>query len=794
MAKKQIKFKTFLHVGPRHVFFTSLSAQDWNSIRYQQLYNTGMQLTGAAMALLKPNASSNEYDQHVTRILQYIEFVRAAAENELANETQYIINIKSQIKSNEFLQTIPQLEERINNFLQSLEEKKNVNYQEMITLLTDTSQYTRGVAASWGEISKKNTEAINELIGKATSLVQEDVQNMIAENYSLYRQTLIKAWDNEVRQSGHIMDGWQQPITALVATRINSTIYNIMRSPEAIAAIKRCLNNKINHFSEDEIQQALIEVVIDHVTALDYDELLAKNGETLASEILAKKPFNVNNIKKALKDFLTTDFVKSSFYGKSGIETLEEISLTTRRNVADMFLSLSPTEQKSILTTAKNHNLKTDLENAINAYNEGQKNKSYLKGQLTKALNNLIRENLRERLANEDIDIEGTIGQLSVGTATSERRKVVSNLKTKFKDFFSKTTLEAEIRKKFRVKVDASNVSEFFTQKGLDQIAHTVLLGRDTELKTDIIVTMSMDKLLLENKAAENDIVNIVDNFYKNFLYDYKNDTKSDKKIGETDVSSAITSYNHQLQMLSDTVNKLSQIGKLSEEDQKKAIEWISTTISGGVQVKDYTFYSNIGGFEGGSLGSDMNKIMHNIEILYNIGGISPADIELIKFALRNCGPDEVANGIKEDLATFLVGGAAMMMFDDGFTASENFLQSVKQQFLVGPKSVHLYSLNGRAMMPASYIYYQIYYHLLEAYKYILTESNPATFGENNSNKVIIINNTSEISHKVAVGGLSHQTRWDQTAAEVESDVDIRFIFMAHMLDVFESIPRAFNI
>ena len=130
--------------------------------------------------------------------------------------------------------------------------------------------------------------------------------------------------------------------------------------------------------------------------------------------------------------------------------------------------------------------------------------------------------------------------------------------------------------------------------------------------------------------------------------------------------------------MLSDTVNKLSQIGKLSEEDQKKAIEWISTTISGGVQVKDYTFYSNIGGFEGGSLGSDMNKIMHNIEILYNIGGISPADIELIKFALRNCGPDEVANGIKEDLATFLVGGAAMMMFDDGFTASENFLQSVK--------------------------------------------------------------------------------------------------------------------
>lgn len=64
-------------------------------------------------------------------------------------------------------------------------------------------------------------------------------------------------------------------------------------------------------------------------------------------------------------------------------------------------------------------------------------------------------------------------------------------------------------------------------------------------------------------------------------------------------------------------------------------------------------------------------------------------------------------------------------------------------------------------MMPASYIYYQIYYHLLEAYKYILTESNPATFGENNSNKVIIINNTSEISHKVAVGGLSHQTRWD---------------------------------
>jgi len=75
------------------------------------------------------------------------------------------------------------------------------------------------------------------------------------------------------------------------------------------------------------------------------------------------------------------------------------------------------------------------------------------------------------------------------------------------------------------------------------------------------------------------------------------------------------------------------------------------------------------------------------------LGGISSIDKDLLLFALINCGPDGLAKGLKEDLATYLLGGAAMIMFDDGFTAANNFLNSIKQEFGFSIPSLHLYRL-----------------------------------------------------------------------------------------------------
>ena len=100
---------------------------------------------------------------------------------------------------------------------------------------------------------------------------------------------------------------------------------------------------------------------------------------------------------------------------------------------------------------------------------------------------------------------------------------------------------------------------------------------------------------------------------------------------------------------------------------------------------------------------------------MYELGGINSNDKDLLLFAILNCGPAMIGAGLKEDLATYLLGGAALIMFDDGFTAANSFLEMINKNFDFSMAPLHLYRLNGK-FVPASYIYSSIYNHLIKVY------------------------------------------------------------------------------
>ena len=97
-----------------------------------------------------------------------------------------------------------------------------------------------------------------------------------------------------------------------------------------------------------------------------------------------------------------------------------------------------------------------------------------------------------------------------------------------------------------------------------------------------------------------------------------------------------------------------------------------------GISVKDYFAGNNLG-FHGGTLGSSLESVVNNIENMYELGGISKMDTDMLYFAIANCSPEAVAFGLKESIETYLAGAAAMMMFDEGFTVASNFINQMKQ-------------------------------------------------------------------------------------------------------------------
>ena len=129
------------------------------------------------------------------------------------------------------------------------------------------------------------------------------------------------------------------------------------------------------------------------------------------------------------------------------------------------------------------------------------------------------------------------------------------------------------------------------------------------------------------------------------------------------------------------------------------------------------------------------------------------------------------------------------MLFDSGFTATTQFLNKMRANFGNNARgSLHFFALQGGNIVPASFLYSSIHQALLQAYGDIVSDcSKPiGAIEQTKVNSHITISNDIDNSdipsfEKMPVA----QERWEYIKGMAESSVDISFVFLAGMLDIF---------
>ena len=191
---------------------------------------------------------------------------------------------------------------------------------------------------------------------------------------------------------------------------------------------------------------------------------------------------------------------------------------------------------------------------------------------------------------------------------------------------------------------------------------------------------------------------------------------------------------------------------------------------------------------------------------MLELGGITGLDADVIITALLNSFEDSViGTRLVQDIKALLIGGAAMMLFDDGFANAENFLEKMKEELylqlndsLPTGGSLHLLYLNN-IYIPQSYVLFSIIDGLKVIYNDIVKTAN---FNSKNSilksskNSLEIYNPLNYSYLKEVEDNNKYPTRpekWNQMSQIAQNEVKIHFLFMAGMLDILSNLEEVFK-
>lgn len=760
-----------LSVGPRYVFFNTLYLE--NQRIYQRALQTGKQLVNAAASQLTPEVADGE---GLERIHKYIESIGKIAQKEREIEFDFIKKCKDLIKDKNNNLLIKNLDD----FINETDIKNGIfNYEKLINLINRVLEKDNELGEVWGN-SVNNLRVVSENFEKLNEDVQQEYREAFETNYRAFtskaKKTLLEPLENGLK--------YNTSITSLYSTKINSALRYLSQS--------KTLENKVkeawtDNWSSEYIAKELLAIVVKYVTNIPFNTLKKEEGKEIAEQI--------EDQLLTLKEKITPQEIENivNLVQERTRRSIEEVALTSRRGIADMFLALTQEEKEKMQEV---YGFKADLEKIRKKIEDKEIFSSKEKEKITKAITASIRKKAKE-------DFGDIIDRKIDEDYKTFKKRITSEISKRNSDFFKKRNLEKNLQNCIKVKITGPSAAEYYaSDKFLDQLnAALTIPGKQILLKTDASATIFLDENiefeLPENKET---VISIINNFSKNFLETYNENSQ-----GKIDVSKAEETYKNTMKNLIKQVDDYAKEHKLTIEEHQKMLEALKNFLTTNISVKDYTYGSNQLGFHGGSLGFNGEKVIENIEKMYNLGGITNIDKNLLYFALINCSEAALGADLKDDLATFLLGGAALMLFDDGFTATENFLSSMISEFGFAPKAMHVFALQT-GFVPASYVYTQIYSNLIAAYGDISSEYYTLGNGESvNNNRVVITNNISPKDiptnyHRHDDEGNDQtsyaqpQARWDYISNLVNSSVNVEIIFMAGILDLFEKIPKAFDV
>lgn len=323
-----------------------------------------------------------------------------------------------------------------------------------------------------------------------------------------------------------------------------------------------------------------------------------------------------------------------------------------------------------------------------------------------------------------------------------------------------------------------------------------------------------------------------IDNLWLDFIKDVARTSTSQRSVGEnfttyiTKQSNAATAINTIIKEIDKTTADQAEQNKILQE----ILDYINNLLTVEASVKEYNVYYNEIGYEGGSLGGEGRVIeavpnilnnyiaaggKHNYSFVVNahgenlMSGHNANFQQLLIDVLLNSGDAMIAGRKYPDLInkvkTFLLGAAAMTMFDEGFANTQLVFENFQEALFEGtslsgtkiaPSVAHFYFVN-ELFIPQSYILSTILQSVENAFLKTIN-----TFNDMISTNNIIVHNDIQYDRsgaawsddpkeqKQGIGrdGLTKQQRWEYYSELAQQKVTMKFVFLGNMLDIFRNL------
>ena len=762
--------KHYVEMGPQYVFFQSLASEPLDI--YHHYYGYGKGLLNSAKSMLTGKNNLGKSEEDLINIRAYVEMIGEAAKNAQTIEINFFYQIKNMVKNNT-------LKNKIENFLNNT--KENFNYLQFISLLNDIMLENNQLNQEIQEKYLHNMELYNQIYQEAP----EELRKIWQESYENFTRDSKGNIIYSTQMQKILRDRYaiSQENSDKIETQVNSILANTMNKGLNALYYNDDLRNKITSefiragVKEQEIQDYLLGAIV----KFTFDTNTINNLSNLTGEqIIQSISQNLKNSKdlSTLKEY-ANQAVKSVEKKMHSIRSIEDLALTTGKNVGRAYLQLTDEEKEKL---KKDYGITLNPE--IEKNKKGQSLLRYYTQELVKGIRKYYSENNPKLLR----DLE----QAKNKTLTTEKREALKKIRQEMQ-IKARKLQEDKIKEAFSVKFTTSSISELLVGLGgqyLNELLKNSKLSKthkigEIQVKTDAIINFFSNDLVpnLEQSIRE-DIFNTLDESTINFVEKYH-----EKSGGEINVEAAEKAFKEEQRLAQTKITDILKKAGKSHDEINDTLNNLSNFISQSISVKDYNIYLNEEGFHAQSLGANTEKVIDNILTMYDLGGLSTFDKNLLIFAVNNCSELTIGgNSLKKDLATFLLGGAALMTFDDGFTLLQNYIESFKDEFHT--TKMLLYNLQGK-FIPASYVLFAVYNNLQKIYGNIEQELYSIS---KDTNKVLITNTIDYLDIPDYYIVPNAQDRWNIVSELIKSKTLIKMEFMAGLLDIFKQLPNAFNI
>lgn len=755
--------------GNRYVFFKSMSNSK-NPEVVAAYKNAQAQLSEVKEVLSHMESNyTNETNEELFKIRSYIDFVKkmAVVEGDAAMNffTQQIALLK---QNNE-----QELASELESYITEKSSKDPRNFILGINkLFQEATVFEENVINGLTRI-----QSISENMKQLSDSAQSDIAKSFEEDYSSYRQKLLESF--KTIPANKLNTGYKdiEMFNKMLANGVNGVIRELStKNSNFLDSLYIAFNNSSSlQINQSQFKTIVINTIVQQILTIRATEFTSQLTETIKN-ILKDVASDIDKQNEALSQ----DYIK--VFTNTGIKltSIEEAAFDKNKSLANIIKDLDDDSIKKLKKKyKKTANLIDELLALNTDENYGKRELMTAKSKLTEQLRTIIKERAKKQLGNKINNMK-----------TADIQNAIKNLN----NFITPVALSDKLSTQLgQCSISGDAIAEaIVSQEAMSKIKGVLLSntpGKQIQLKADIqfaVGPVSINTKFIDSDMAQDIISDTITRYYTQFLQDYS-------KIGHgsTDINAAIIAYKNQLLDMKNNIDRYVTSHNLPDESRKELYEKMYDTFSTSVSVKDYELYNNQLGVHGGNLGPGKlaEGVIKNIDKLYELGGITRIDAEKILFAALNCGSAMIGSDVKQHIETYLLGGAALMMFDDAFANTEEFLKGIQQEFdgFKGQQTVHFYRVQN-LYAPASFILNEIADNLEQMYMDLENGVNFSNITMNN--RVTITNNITE-ADMPKHGTL--EERFNQMSEIAQSKVSISFSFMGGLLDIFENFENTFK-